>query len=561
MLKPKLISVLHDGYSKAQFLKDLNAGFFVGIIAIPFCIALSIASGVSPEKGLYTSIIAGFLISLLGGSRVQIGGTTGAFVIIIYDIVTKKGYSGLVIATLLAGIILIFMGLIKLGGIIKFIPYPITAGFTSGIAVIIFSQQIKDFFGLQMAVTPPEFIPRITEYIKSFHTLSVNSLIIGIIAILIILGWPLINKKVPGTLVAIIVTTSVVKLLGIKVETVGDRYSNLSAALPSFHFPEINLTLITELLPSALTIALLIGMQSLLSAVVADGMIGGKHRSNMELIAQGIANIVTVLFGGIPATGAIARTVANVRNGARTPIAGMVHSLTVLAVMMLLMPLAKMIPMATLAAILIIVAYNMSEWRAFRNLFKAPKTDIAILLATFVLTVVVDLVIAIEFGVVMAALLFMKRMADMTKVESIKSELEDSPDIALINPEGIDPAIQIFQIYGPFFFGAADKFTNTVRDNITPTRVIIIRMRHVPFMDATGYHALFKTYSYCRKRSILLLFTQVQSQPYELMDKHGFIELAGKDNICEDIEHALIRANAYLELNMKYPIKSNLAEG
>ncbi len=555
MLKPKLFTVLQDGYSKEQFLKDLTAGFIVGIIAIPLSIALAIASGVSPEKGLYTAIIAGFLVSLLGGSRVQIGGPTGAFVVIIYGIIEKKGYPALVIATILAGFILIFMGLLKLGSVIKLIPYPITTGFTSGIAVVIFSQQISDFLGLKMEKTPSEFIPRISEYIKSIHTLSINSLIVGLIAILIIVGWPYINKKIPGALVAIIITTGAVQLLGIKVETIGDRYSNLKAALPAFQMPEISLSLITELFPTALTIAVLAGVESLLSAVVADGMIGGKHRSNMELVAQGVANIFSGLFGGIPATGAIARTATNIRNGGRTPVAGIVHSLTVLAIMMLLMPLAKMIPMTTLAAILIIVAYNMSEWRAFKNLFRAPKTDIAILLATFVLTVVVDLVVAIEFGIVMAAFLFMKRMADITKVESIKDELEDSPDIALNNPEGINPAIQIFQVYGPFFFGAADKFTNIIHDNITPTRVMIIRMRHVPYMDATGYHALFKTYSYCRRHSILLLFTQVQSQPYELMTKHGFIDLAGKDNFCEDIEHALIRANAYVELNNKFPVR------
>jgi SulP family sulfate permease len=299
----------------------------------------------------------------------------------------------------------------------------------------------------------------------------------------------------------------------------------------------------------------LAGVESLLSAVVADGMIGGKHRSNMELVAQGIANVFSGLFGGIPATGAIARTAANIRNGGRTPIAGIIHSLTVLAVMMILMPLAKLIPMTTLAAILMVVAYNMSEWHAFKNLFKAPKTDIAILLVTFVLTVVVDLVVAIEFGIVMAAFLFMKRMADITKVESIKQELEDHPDIALNNPEGIDPAIQIFQIYGPFFFGAADKFAKTIQENDIPTRVMIVRMKHVPFMDATAYHALFKVYSYCRKRRILVLFTHVQKQPYELLERHSFIDLAGRDNFCDNIESALVRANAYIELHKKFPSK------
>lgn len=554
MLKPKLLSVLQEGYTKEQFFKDLTAGFIVGIIAIPLSIALAIASGVSPEKGLFTAIIAGFIVSLLGGSRVQIGGPTGAFVVIIYEIIEKQGYSALVVASILAGIILIFMGLMKLGSVIKFIPYPITTGFTSGIAVVIFSQQIKDFLGLKMEKFPSEFIPRFSEYIKSIDTVSVNSLIVGIIALLIIIGWPYINKKIPGQLIAIVVTTAAVQLLGIDVETIGDRYSDLKAALPTFQMPQISLNMIADLLPTAVTIAVLAGIESLLSAVVSDGMIGGKHRSNMELVAQGTANIASVLFGGIPATGAIARTAANVRNGGRTPVAGIVHSVTVLAIMMILMPLAKMIPMTTLAAILMIVAYNMSEWRAFKNLFKAPKTDIAILLVTFFLTVVFDLVVAIEFGVIMAAFLFMKRMADTTKVESIKDDLEETPDLALNNPEGINPAIQIYQIYGPFFFGAADKFTDTIHENITPTRVVIIRMKHVPFMDATAYHALFKTYSYCRKHRILLLFTQVQEQAFNLLTNHGFIELVGRDNFCDSIENALIRANAYVELHQKYHV-------
>ena len=555
MLKPKLFTVLQEGYSREQLFRDLTAGFIVGIIAIPLSIALAISSGVSPEKGLYTAIIAGFIISLLGGSRVQIGGPTGAFVVIIYGIIQKKGYEGLVIATIMAGIIMIFMGLVKLGGVIKYIPYPITTGFTSGIAVVIFSQQIKDFLGLKTEKNPSEFIERIHEYIKAIGTIDIGSVLVGTIALLIIIGWPYINKKIPGALVAIIITTLAVQLLGIEVETIGDRFSDLKAALPTFNIPSVNLTMISDLLTSAMTIAFLASIESLLSAVVADGMIGGKHRSNMELVAEGTANIFSVLFGGIPATGAIARTAANIRNGGRTPIAGIVHSLTVFAIMMLLMPLAKMIPMTTLAAILMIVAYNMSEWRAFKNLLKAPKMDIAVLLLTFVLTVVLDLVVAIEFGIVMAALLFMKRMADYTKVESIKEDLEDSSDIALYSPEGINPAIQIYQIYGPFFFGAADKFTNTIQYNEKPTRVLILRLRHVPFIDATGYHALFKAYSYCRKKRILVLFTQLHDQPYKVLKNHGFIELVGADNFCENVEHALVRANAYIELQQKFPSK------
>ncbi len=553
MQKPKLFTALKGGYSREQLFKDITAGIIVGIIAIPLSIALAIASGVSPEKGLYTAIIAGFIISLLGGSRVQIGGPTGAFVVIIYRIIEKEGYPALIVTTIMAGFILVFMGLIKIGSIIKYIPYPITTGFTSGIALVIFSQQIGDFLGLKTEKLPSEFFPRIVQYLKYINTISISSLIMGAIALLIIIGWPYINKKIPGSLVAILFTTPLVKFLGINVDTIGNRYSNLEAVLPNFQMPFISIDMIAKLFPTALTIAILAGIESLLSAVVADGMIGDKHNSNTELVAQGVANIFSGLFGGIPATGAIARTAANVRNGGRTPVAGIVHSVVVLAIMMVLMPFAKMIPLPTLAAILMVVAYNMSEWRTFKSLFKAPKTDIAILVTTFILTVAVDLVVAIEFGVVMAAFLFMKRMADITKVESIKSDLEDNPGITLSNPEGIDPAIQIFQVYGPFFFGAADKFTNTIQDNISKTYVMIIRMRHAPFMDATGYHALFKTYSYCRKHKILLLFTQVQEQPYGLLNRHGFIELVGKDNFCDSIEYAMVRANAFVYLNRKFP--------
>jgi len=552
MLKPKLLTVLKEGYSKEQLIKDLTAGIIVGIIAIPLSIALAIASGVSPEKGLYTAIIAGFILSLLGGSRVQIGGPTGAFVVIIYEIIEKKGYSALVVATILAGILLIFMGLMKLGNVIKFIPYPLTTGFTSGIAVIIFFQQLKDFLGLKTHKLPAEFIPRLSAYIESIHTVSINSIIIGIIALLIIIGWPYINRRIPGALIAIIITTALVHLLNIDVVTIGDQYGNLKATLPSLNLSGLNLTEALDLLPEAITIAVLAGIESLLSAVVADGMIGDSHRSNMELVAQGTANIFSVLFGGIPATGAIARTAANIRNGGRTPIAGIVHSISVLAIMMLFMPLAKLIPLSTLAAILMVVAYNMGEWHAFKSLSKAPKTDTAIFLATFVLTIFTDLVVAIEFGIIMAAFLFMKRMADITRIESIKEDLECNQDIVLNNPEGINPSIQIFQLYGPFFFGAADKFANTIKQNISRTHVMIIRMKHVPFMDETGYHALFKTYSYCRRHRILLLFTHVNEQPLSLMERHGFVELIGKDNFCPDIETAIIRANAYIELQNKY---------
>jgi SulP family sulfate permease len=553
MLKPKLFSVLKEGYSREQFIKDLSAGFVVGIIAIPLSIALAVSSGVSPEKGLYTAIIAGLIISLLGGSRVQISGPTAAFVVITYDVIQNKGFTALIAATIMAGLIMIIFGLLKLGSVIKFIPYPITAGFASGIAVIVFIQQIKDFLGLDMDKMPSDLIPRLTEYAKAMHTGSINSLVMGVIALLIIIGWPYINKKIPGPLVAIVITSASVRFLGIDVETIGDRYNDLSADLPSFYFPEITLSMVAELLPTALIIAVLASIESLLSAVVADGMIGDKHRSNMELIAQGFSNIFSALFGGIPSTGAISRTAANIRYGSRTPVASIVHSLTILIITLLFMPFVKMIPMTTLAAILMVAVFNLGGWRNLRNLSKAPKTDSALYLATFALTIVFDLVIAIEFGIIIAAFLFMKRMADSARVESIRNDLEDSPDTALGNPDNIDPAIQIFQVHGPFFFGAADKFTDTLLENISPTRVIIIRMFHVPFMDETGYHALFKTYSFCRKHKILLIFTQVQPEPLDLLEKHGFVELVSRDNFCDNIEQALVRANAYIELQKRFP--------
>lgn len=557
MLQPKLFSVLRSGYSKDQFFKDIIAGVIVGIIAIPLSIALAIASGVSPEKGLYTAIIGGFLISFLGGSRVQIGGPTGAFVVILYKIIQDYGYDGLVVASIMAGLMLIVMGLLKFGSAIKFIPQPITTGFTSGIALVILSQQIKDFLGLQMTHNPSEFIERIMAYAGSIGTLQIQSLVVGLVALGILIGWPHVSKRIPGALVAILVTTVLVRLLDIPVETIGSRFTDLKAALPTPHLPKTDWKTVQSLIQPAFTIAILAGIESLLSAVVADGMIGGKHRSNMELVAQGVANIGSVLFGGIPATGAIARTAANVRNGGRTPVAGIMHSVTVLLVMMILMPLAKLIPMTTLAAILMMVAWNMSEIRVFKGLLKAPKADVAILLLTFVLTVVLDLVVAIEVGIVLAAFLFMKRMADTTTVTSIREQLQDQPDFALANPEGLDPRIQVFQIEGPFFFGAADTFANTIVENIAPTRVLILRFRKVPFMDATAYQALYKIYLYCRRHGILLMLTHVREQPLQLLERNGFVDMAGRENFFENIDLAMPRAKAYLELHEQFGHKKS----
>lgn len=545
MFKPKLFTAL-KGYNRQQFTKDVTAGIIVGIIALPLSIALAIASGVSPEKGLYTSIIAGFLISFLGGSRVQIGGPTGAFVIIVFGVIQQYGYEGLVISTIMAGVFLILMGLLKLGSLIKFIPYPVTTGFTSGIAVVIFSTQIKDFLGLRIDEVPSEFLAKYESYISHISTINYQSFIIGAVSITIIIFWPKISRKIPGSLIAIIVSTIAAMLLNLEVETIGSRFGELSSSLPEFSLPSFNVRSLPGLIRPALTIALLAGIESLLSAVVADGMIGGKHRSNTELIAQGAANIASVLFGGIPATGAIARTAANVKNGGRTPVAGMVHALTLLLIMLVFMPYATLIPLSTLAAILMVVAYNMSEWRSFKNMFKAPASDIIILLLTFSLTVLADLVIAIEVGMVFAAFLFMKRMADVTHIKSISDEIEDMPesvDSNSINNKKVSEDVLVYEINGPFFFGAAGKFIEVI-DEIQqkPPRVLILRMRNVPVIDATGYSALYGLYKKCRNNNTRLLLSNVQPQPMKALEKFEFINKLGRDNLCLDIDHALLTA-------------------
>ncbi len=461
-LSPKILKTMKN-YSKEQFFKDVTAGVIVAIIALPLSIALAISSGVSPEKGIYTAIIAGFLISLLGGSRVQIGGPTGAFMVIVYGIVMQYGIDGLAIATIMAGIIMIIMGLLKLGSIIKYIPYPITTGFTSGIAVVIFTSQLKDFFGLQIDNVPADFLGKWNMYINNAHTINLQALLIGAVALFIIIIWPRINRKIPGAFVALIVTSVIAKVFGMDIETIGTKYGEISSALPAFAMPQITMEKVTMLIMPAFTIAILGSIESLLSAVVSDGMIGSKHRSNMELVAQGTANIASALFGGIPATGAIARTVANVKNGGRTPVAGMVHSVTLLLILLLFMPFVKMVPLASLASVLIIVAYNMSEWREFKGLMKTPKSDIAVLLIVFIVTVMIDLVKAIEIGIVLAAFLFMKRMADVSNVNAVNmdasEEENESFNFAEENKKIFCPDyIQVYEINGPFFFGAADKF-------------------------------------------------------------------------------------------------------
>ncbi|WP_051188643.1 SulP family inorganic anion transporter [Proteocatella sphenisci] len=546
-LKPKFFTTIKN-YSKEQFMTDLTAGIIVAIIALPLSIALAIASGVTPEKGLHTAIIAGFLISLLGGSRVQIGGPTGAFMVIVYGIVTKFGVNGLIISTIMAGMIMILMGLMKLGNAIKYIPYPITTGFTSGIALTIFSSQINDFLGLGIESIPPEFIGKWSLYMQAISKIDFSTTLIGTTALLIIILWPKINKKIPGALIALIVTSVMVSVFNMDVATIGSKFGELSSKLPVMSIPHLDINQIKLLIPSAFTIAILGSIESLLSAVVSDGMIGGKHRSNMELIAQGVANIASGLFGGIPATGAIARTVANIKNGGRTPVAGMVHALTLLLIMLLFMPLAKMVPLASLAAVLIIVAYNMSEWREFTALFKAPKSDIIVLLVTFVITVLVDLVVAIEIGMVLAAFLFMKRMADVADVQIADFDAgeETDNDLNEILPYYDNSkfnnlkGIQVYKINGPFFFGATDKFLDAVNELGYKTNHLIIDMQSVPAIDASALHAFNRLIKTCKKRNIVILISGINQQPLNSLKKSDFHKMiGGPDHFFDRTEDAL----------------------
>lgn len=537
-LRPKLFDVM-KGYSKAQLIKDIIAGIIVAIIALPLSIALAIASGVGPEQGLYTAIIAGFFISFFGGSRVQIGGPTAAFVVIIYGIVAEYGTDGLIVATILAGIILVIMGICRFGSLIKYIPYTITTGFTCGIAVTLFVGQLKDFFGLQMKSVPSEFWDKIIAYGKNIGTINVTATVIGLVAVAIMLIWPKVTDKIPGSLVAIIVTTAIVYFAKLDVNTIGSVYGQLDSSFPKFHVPAISMKLVQQMLSPAFTIAVLAAIESLLSAVVSDGMIGDTHKSNAELIGQGLGNIFSGLFGGIPATGAIARTAANVRNGGRTPIAGITHCVTLTVILLVLMPLAALIPMTTLAAVLLVVAANMADWESFFRLCKsAPKSDIIVLVATFFLTVFFYLVVAIEIGVVLAALLFMKRMAETADIKAWK--YTDSPDITPGEAEklrDIPHSISVFEICGPMFFAAADQILNI--NSHHHTKAVVIRMRSVPAIDASAMKSLHELSNRAKRKNITLIFSHVNEQPMHVMEKDGFIELVGKENFHENIVDAL----------------------
>lgn len=545
-LRPKLFDVM-KGYTKAQLVKDIIAGIIVAIIALPLSIALAIASGVGPEQGLYTAIIAGFFISFFGGSRVQIGGPTAAFVVIIYGIVAEHGTDGLIVATILAGIILVIMGICRFGSLIKYIPYTITTGFTCGIAVTLFVGQLKDFFGMDIASVPSEFLDKIIVYGKNISTINLPATGIGLLAVVIMLIWPKITDKIPGSLIAIIATTAIVYFTKLPINTIGSVYGELNSSFPSFHIPSVSLKLISEMLSPAFTIAILAGIESLLSAVVSDGMIGDTHKSNAELIGQGLGNIFSGLFGGIPATGAIARTAANVRNGGRTPIAGIAHCVTLTIILLVLMPLAALIPMTTLAAVLLIVAANMADWSAFVRLCKmAPKSDIIVLVATFFLTVFFDLVVAIEIGVVLAALLFMKRMAETADVKAWK--YADSPDLTPGEAEklrDIPHSIRVFEICGPMFFAAADQILTI--NSSHHTKVVVIRMRSVPAIDASAMRCLNELWERAKKKNITLIFSHVNEQPLHVMEKDGFIERIGNENFRDNIVDALDYAESLVK--------------
>lgn len=553
MFVPKSVTTLRS-YTRSQFRSDAAAGVIVGVVALPLAIAFAIASGVTPDRGLYTAIIAGFLISVLGGSRVQIGGPTGAFVVIVYGIVQKYGVDGLIVATIMAGVILVILGAAKLGSAIKFIPHPVVVGFTSGIAVIIFSSQVKDFLGLRMGDLPAEFIPKWRAIASHLESANAQALAVGIIALLIMVLWPRVSHRVPSPFVALIATTLAVRLFHIPVETIATKFGAISSTFPRLIAPHVSLEQVMALVAPAFTIALLAAVESLLSAVVADGMIGGRHRSNMELIAQGVANIITPMFGGMPATGAIARTATNVKNGGRTPVAGMVHALTLLLITLFFGKWAGLIPLATLAAILVVVSYHMSEWRTFRSELTAPKSDVVVLLTTFLLTVLVDLTVAIGVGMVLASFLFMKRMAEVTNVSMVTRELSDGPDEDdeadpnSVRRRDIPPGVEVFEISGPFFFGAAEQFKDTLGQVAKKPKVLIIRMREVPAIDSTGLHTLHELARSCRHDGTLLLLADVHAQPMFALVRSDMLAELGEENLFGNLDSALDRAREHLSL-------------
>ncbi|HET6797865.1 MAG TPA: SulP family inorganic anion transporter [Gemmatimonadales bacterium] len=556
MLVPKLVTTLRT-YTREQFAADLTAGLIVGVVALPLAIAFAIASGVTPDRGLYTAVIAGFLISAIGGSRVQIGGPTGAFVVIVYGIVQQYGIDGLTVATIMAGFILIGCGLARIGAAIKFIPFPVVTGFTSGIALILTVQQLRDVLGLRLTVAPPEVIERLKLYGSHLDTANPHAIGLSLATLLLLTLWPRVSHKIPAPFVALILTTIAASLLRLPVETIGSRFGAIHAGFPSPTLPTITLGEVRQLVGPALAIAALGAVESLLSAVVADGMIGGRHRSNMELIAQGVANVVTPVFGGIPATGAIARTATNVKSGGRTPVAGMAHAVTLLVITLFFGRLAGVIPLATLATIVLWVAYRMAEWRVFRNELSAPRSDAIVMVTTFLLTVLVDLTAGIGVGMVLASLLFMKRMAEVTNVTLVSREFQDprvsGDDSGAIYRRTIPPGVEVYEINGPFFFGAAEKFKDTLSEVSKKPKVLIVRLRHVPAIDSTAMHALRDLVRRTRNDGTQVFFADVHAQPLLAMERAGLLEEIGDQHFFSDIDEALAAARMHLGLAPPLP--------
>ena len=548
--RPKLISALRH-YSMSRFKDDLIAGIVVGIVALPLAIAFGIASGVSPTVGLITAIIGGFLVSACGGNSVQIGGPTGAFIVIVYSIIQNYGLQGLAIATLMAGLILILLGLFHLGTVIKFIPYPIVVGFTSGIALPIFSTQINDFFGLGLKDVPSDFLSKWGVFISNFGNIDLPTLAVGVVSLLIIVLTPKISKKLPGSLIAIIIVTALVYFLegavpGINVETIGDRFGNLPTDIPQPQGFELSMNTINMLLPSAFTIAVLCAIESLLSATVADGVTGSRTNSNTELIGQGIANVVVPFFGGIPVTGAIARTMTNITNGGRTPVAGIIHTVVLLLIFLFLMPLINLVPMSCLAAVLIVVAYNMSGWRTVVGIFKSPKSDVSVLVVTFLLTVIFDLTIAIEIGLLLAVILFLRRVMENTEIKVYSEQLDVAEGTEATQHEVLDvaPGVSVYEIDGPFFFGVATKFDEMMRSTLGAKPIVrIIRMRKVPFIDATAVHNLELLITSSQSEGIHIVLSGVNPQVRQTLLKSGIDRLVGEDHICDHITRAVVMAN------------------
>ncbi len=548
-LVPKLFSVLKDGYTLKQFQGDLMGGLTVGVVALPLAIALAIASGVKPEQGLYTAIVAGFVIAVLGGSRTQISGPTGAFVVIVYGIVQKYGYDGLVIATLIAGVMLVLMGLARMGALLKFVPYPVIVGFTSGIAVIIFSSQINDLLGLGIETVPADLVEKWVEYVRHIGNIDPYTVAVGAASLLIIIFWPKVTHRVPGQLIAILAVTFAVQYFQIPVATIESRFGGMPTGLPSPQIPAVSWAVFQELFTPALTIAILAALESLLSSVVADGMTGTRHRSNMELIGQGAGNMASALFGGIPATGAIARTATNIKSGGKTPVAAIIHAVFLLLVLLLIGKWAAMIPMATLAAVLVVVAYNMSEWREFRHLLKSPRGDIAVLLATFLLTVFIELTVAIQVGILLAAFLFLQKMSKEAHVDVITNTLDEDEEFRSRDMSKIDipKGVEVFEVYGSLFFGAVSQFKESIRIVSTKPKVIILRMRQVPIIDASGIHILEELAKEAHASGAIIVFSAVSRSVYRVMRSSGFVDTIDKRNFAPDIFGALEIAKAFLD--------------